>query len=80
MGPPHGTRNSDNGHYGLLWWLFEDHGGYVISGAGAKATAVIPETGVVITVLRLPLKPENGTFTFNLDKQKLVQFGKMLGE
>jgi CubicO group peptidase (beta-lactamase class C family) len=76
----HGTRDSDDGRYGLLWWLFEDDGGYVISGAGAKVTAVIPETGVVITVLRLPQKPESGPFTFNLDKQKLVQFGKMLGE
>jgi CubicO group peptidase (beta-lactamase class C family) len=76
----HGTRDSDKGHYGLLWWLFEEDGGYVISGAGAKATAVVPETGVVITVLRLPLKPENGPFNFYLDKQKLAQVGKMLGE
>lgn len=76
----HGIRDSDKGRYGLLWWLFEDDGGYVISGAGAKATAVVPETGVVITVLRLPLKPENGPYQFNHDKQTLVRFGKMLGE
>jgi CubicO group peptidase (beta-lactamase class C family) len=76
----HGMRNSDKGRYGLLWWLFEDDGGYVISGAGAKATAVVPETGVVITVLRLPLEPGNGPFHFKADKQMLVQFGKRLGK
>ena len=75
----HGMRDSDKGRYGLLWWLFEDDGGYVISGAGAKATAVAPETGVVITVLRLPLKPSNGPFDFKEDKRTLVRFGNRLG-
>lgn len=76
----HGTRASDGGRYGLLWWLFEEDGGYVISGAGAKATAVVPETGVVITVLRLPLKPDNGPFDFYHDKRTLVRFGQRLGD
>lgn len=74
----HSTRPSDNGHYGLLWWIFEDEPGYVMSGAGAKATAVAPETGVAITVLRIPLEPSNGPFDFYADKLALVRFGKRI--
>ena len=75
----HATRKMDQGRYGLLWWLFEEDGGYVMSGAGAKATAVVPSTGVVVTVLRLPLRPRPGPFRFVDDKRTLVQFGKRLG-
>jgi len=75
----HSTRPSDNGHYGLLWWIFEDEPGFVMSGAGAKATAVAPETGVAITVLRIPLEPSTGTFDFYADKLALVRFAKRLG-
>jgi len=76
----HGTRASDKGRYGLLWWLFEEEGGYVMSGAGAKATAVVPEANVVITVLRIPLEPNSGPFNFYEDKKNLVLFAKKLGE
>ena len=75
----HSTRPSDNGRYGLLWWLFEGEGGYVISGADAKATAVVPETDVVISVLRLPIKPTPGPYSFYEDKKQLVLFGQQLG-
>ena len=74
------TREMDQGRYGLLFWLFEEDGGYVMSGGGAKASAVVPSTGVVVTVLRLPLRPRPGPFRFVDDKRKLVQFGMRLGK
>ena len=74
----HGYRDSDKSYYGLLWWLFEKEGGYVMSGDGGKVTAVVPEMKVVITVLRLPVKPIPEQFNFTEDKRKLVLFGKML--
>ncbi|NIP17499.1 MAG: serine hydrolase, partial [Xanthomonadales bacterium] len=48
----HGTRATDEGRYGLMWWLFEADGGYVMSGRESKINAVVPETGVVVTVIR----------------------------
>jgi hypothetical protein len=71
-------RDSDQGRYGLLWWLFESDGGYVMSGKQSKINAVIPETNTVITVIRYPqARPENG-YRFAEDKQALVLFGKHL--
>ncbi len=49
-------RESDRGRYGLLWWLFESDGGYVMSGKDNKINAVIPETGVVIILTPTPLE------------------------
>lgn len=74
----HGMRDSDQGRYGLLWWLFESDGGYVMSGKQSKINAVIPETNTVITVIRYPqARPENG-YRFAEDKRALVLFGKHL--
>lgn len=70
----HITRPVDGGRYGLLWWLHEDHGSYIISGAGAKETVVCPDTGIVITVLRLPLGPETDGYHFYTDKVNLARF------
>lgn len=74
----HGMRDSDKGRYGLLWWLFESDGGYVMSGRQSKINAVIPETNTVITVIRYPqARPEEG-YSFAEDKRALVLFGKLL--
>jgi len=74
----HGMRESDQGRYGLLWWLFESDGGYVMSGKQSKINAVIPETNTVITVIRYPqARPDKG-YTFSEDKRALVLFGKQL--
>jgi len=65
----HGMRESDGGRYGLLWWLFEDDGGYVMSGKDNKINAVVPETGVVITVIRYPQAKPTGGYKFAKDKR-----------
>jgi len=72
----HGTRDSDGGKYGLLWWLLEDQGGYVMSGRQYKINALIPANEVVITVIRLPQEDE--PFEFWKDKLALVTFGTRL--
>jgi CubicO group peptidase (beta-lactamase class C family) len=75
----HGTRASDQGRYGLLWWLFEEDGGYVMSGRENKINAVIPATGVVVTVIRYPQdRPAEG-YRFIEDKRAMVVFGRRLG-
>lgn len=72
----HGTRDLDGGRYGLLWWLLEDHGGYVMSGHQYKVNAVIPGKEVVISVIRLPQNDEQ--FEFWSDKYAIVSFGNKL--
>lgn len=74
----HGMRDTDQGRYGLMWWLFESDGGYVMSGKDNKINAVVPETEVVITVIRYPqAKPAEG-YKFSEDKRAMVLFGKRL--
>jgi CubicO group peptidase (beta-lactamase class C family) len=72
----HGTRDLDGASYGLLWWLLADHGGYVMSGYGQKVNAVIPEKGVVVTVIRYT--QNNRYFEFSADKHAFVSFGNRL--
>ncbi len=74
----HGTRDSDQGRYGLMWWLFEADGGYVMSGKDNKINAVIPETNVVITVIRYPQGKAAKEYNFAADKRAMVTFGKRL--
>ncbi len=74
----HGMRESDGGRYGLMWWLFESDGGYVMSGRESKINAVIPETNVVITVIRYPQASPANEYKFAEDKRNLVLFGKRL--
>ena len=74
----HGTRGNDNGHYGLMWWLFEDDGGYVMSGKDNKINAVVPETNVVISVIRYPQAKAAEGYKFTADKRAMVLFGKRL--
>jgi len=74
----HGMRDSDQGRYGLMWWLFEDDGGYVMSGAQSKINAVIPETNTVITVIRYPQARADKGYKFSEDKRAIVLFGKRL--
>jgi len=75
----HGTRASDSGRYGLLWWLFENDGGYVISGASYSVAAVVPAAGVVVTVTRNHIGPHPGPFNYYKDKRALVKFAGNLG-
>ena len=72
----HGIRDSDRGRYGLLWWLFEDQGGYVMSGHALKVNAVIPHRNVVVTVIRYP--QNDASFDFFADKLAFVNFGNRL--
>ena len=74
----HGMRDSDQGRYGLLWWLFESDGGYVMSGKDNKISAVVPETGVVVTVIRYPQSKAAEEYSFVEDKRNMVLFGKRL--
>ena len=74
----HGTRESDGGRYGLLWWLFENDGGFVMSGAQSKINAVIPETNTVITVIRYPQARADKEYKFSNDKRAMVLFGLRL--
>ena len=74
----HGIRASDGGHYGLMWWLLEDDGGYVMSGFQSKINAVVPETGVVVTVIRYPQAKAADDYSFAADKRAMVLFGKRL--
>ena len=72
----HGTSIFEGGHYGLLWWLFTDHGGYVMSGYQYKVNAVIPEKNVVVTVIRYP--QNDAYFEKSADKHAFVSFGNRL--
>jgi len=74
----HGMRESDGGRYGLLWWLFENDGGYVMSGKEFKINAVIPETNSVVTVIRYPQSRAAKEYNFAKDKRAMVLFGKRL--
>jgi CubicO group peptidase (beta-lactamase class C family) len=74
----HGMRDSDQGRYGLMWWLFEDDGGWVMSGKDNKINAVVPETGVVVTVIRYPQAKAAKDYNFARDKRAMVLFGKRL--
>ncbi len=74
----HGMRESDGGRYGLLWWLFESDGGYVMSGREYKINAVIPGTNSVITVIRYPQARAAKEYGFAKDKRALVLFGNRL--
>ena len=71
-------RESDGGRYGLLWWLFESDGGYVMSGRESKINAVIPGTNSVITVIRYPQARAAKEYGFAKDKRALVLFGNRL--
>jgi CubicO group peptidase (beta-lactamase class C family) len=72
----HGTSIFEGGHYGLLWWLFADHGGYVMSGYQHKVNAVVPEKNVVVTVIRYP--QNTAYFEKAADKHAFVSFGNRL--
>ena len=74
----HGMRETDGGRYGLMWWLFESDGGYVMSGKEFKINAVIPETNSVITVIRYPQSRAAKEYNFAKDKRAMVLFGKRL--
>lgn len=74
----HGMRESDGGRYGLMWWLFESDGGYVMSGRQSKINAVIPGTNSVITVIRYPQASAAKEYSFAEDKRALVLFGNRL--
>ncbi len=74
----HSTQPSNNAHYGLLWWLSEENGAYIMSGSGRKVTVVMPEKGVVITLLRLPVEiPKEPTLD---DNENLIRFANQLGQ
>ncbi len=68
----------DGGRYGLMWWLFESDGGYVMSGKEYKINAVIPETNSVITVIRYPQASAAKEYNFAEDKRAMVLFGQRL--
>jgi CubicO group peptidase (beta-lactamase class C family) len=74
----HATRESDSGRYGLLWWLFESDGGFVMSGRQSKINAVVPETNSVITVIRYPQGGAAKEYSFAEDKRVMVLFAKRL--
>ena len=74
----HGTRAADDGAYGLLWWLFESEGGYVLSGSTHTVAAVVPDGQVVVTVTRNYRGHVPEQFSFYNDKVALVRFGKRL--
>lgn len=74
----HGIRESDKGHYGLMWWLFESDGGNVMSGKDNKINAVVSETNVVVTVIRYPQAKAAKGYKFIADKRAMVLFGRRL--
>jgi CubicO group peptidase (beta-lactamase class C family) len=74
----HGMRDSDQGRYGLMWWLFEEDGGFVMSGKENKINAVVPDANVVLTVIRYPQSKPTGDYKFSEDKRTMVRFGKRL--
>jgi CubicO group peptidase (beta-lactamase class C family) len=74
----HGMRESGGESYGLMWWLLEQDGGYVMSGREFKINAVVPETNSVITVIRYPQSRAAKEYNFAKDKRAMVLFGKRL--
>ncbi|MBT7860110.1 MAG: beta-lactamase family protein [Gemmatimonadetes bacterium] len=72
----HGTRAFDNGAYGLLWWLFPEEEGYVMSGATHTVSAVVPADHAVVTVMRNYIAAPAPEFSFYEDKLALVRFAK----
>ena len=66
--------------YGLMWWTIEQNNGYLMYGWGGQASVVVPEKGIVLTVLRNSMNhPEHGPFKYYEDKKNLVAFASDLG-
>jgi CubicO group peptidase (beta-lactamase class C family) len=69
----HSTRPSDGSDYGLLWWLFDDLGGKVASGASYGLCALLPEKGVAAVVARNHKGPTKAPFDYRADKRRILE-------
>jgi CubicO group peptidase (beta-lactamase class C family) len=69
----HSTRPSDGSDYGLLWWLFDDLGGKVASGASYSLCALLPEKGVAAVVARNHMGPTKAPFDYRADKRRILE-------
>ena len=70
---PHATRPSDGSEYGLLWWVFEDLGGYVASGASFSLCAVLPREGIVAAVARNHTGATRASFDYKAEKRRVIE-------
>ncbi len=76
----HAVSEANDAEYGILWWVFPDKGAIVMSGATHSVSAIIPESGVVVTVLRNYFGQIPQGFVFHEDKIALVNFAIQIGE
>lgn len=75
----HGVFDFNDAHYGILWWLYPEEGGFVMSGATHSVSAIVPEKQIVVTVTRNYFGTIPEAFSFNEDKRQLVKFASRLG-
>lgn len=70
------TRPSDGADYGLLWWLFDEVGGRVASGASFSVCALLPERGIAAVVARNHYGPARGAFDYRADKLRILELAR----
>jgi CubicO group peptidase (beta-lactamase class C family) len=70
------TRPSDGSDYGLLWWLFDEIGGRVASGASFSVCALLPAEGLVAVVARNHYGPTRSPFDYRADKLRILKLAK----
>ncbi|HWR11847.1 MAG TPA: serine hydrolase domain-containing protein [Rectinemataceae bacterium] len=72
----HSTRSSDASDYGLLWWLFDDLGGRVASGASYSLCALLPRENIVAVVARNHFGPGLQPFDYRSDKRRILELAR----
>ncbi len=72
----HSTRSSDGSDYGLLWWLFDDLGGRVASGASYSLCALLPRENIVAVVARNHFGPGLQPFDYRSDKRRILELSR----
>jgi len=76
----HGISEYNGAHYGLLWWVFPEIEAIVMSGATHSVSAVAPEYGVAVTVMRNYYGTIPEGFVFHEDKKKLLDSAIDIGK
>ncbi|MCC5835684.1 MAG: beta-lactamase family protein [Opitutales bacterium] len=75
-----GVSDFNGAEYGILWWVFPEKGALVMSGATHSVSAIIPESQVVVTVMRNYFGPIPEGFVFHEDKEAIVDLAAKIGE
>lgn len=72
----HSTRPSDGSDYGLLWWLFQDEGACIASGASYSLCVILPKEGIVAAVARNHFGGTAEPFDYKDEKLKVLELAR----